>query len=108
MHPTDDDRMQTLSFSRFCYVAALMLWPAGIVPATAQDVYRQTVVVTAATTPLELANTARAVTVISREEIAALPVSSVADVLRLVASVDVRARGVRGIQSDFAIRIACM
>src|SRR5688572_18321283 len=96
--------MQTLSFSCFCCVAALMLWPAGIVPATAQDVYRQTVVVTAATTPLELANTARAVTVISREEIAALPVSSVADVLRLVASVDVRARGVRGIQSDFAIR----
>jgi outer membrane cobalamin receptor len=104
VHPTDDDRMQTLSFSRFCCVAVLMLWPAGTMLATAQDVYRQTVVVTAATTPLELADSARAVTVISRQEIAALPVSSVADVLRLVASVDVRARGVRGIQSDFAIR----
>ena len=96
--------MQTLSFSRFCYVTVLMLWPFGVMPATAQDAYRQTVVVTAATTPLELADSARALTVISREEISALPVSSVADVLRLVASVDVRARGVRGTQSDFAIR----
>jgi len=43
-------------------------------------------------------------TVITREEIEALPVQSVADVLRLAASVDVRARGEHGIQSDFAVR----
>ena len=46
----------------------------------------------------------RTLPVISREQIAAMPVYSVADVLRLVASVDVRARGERGVQSDFALR----
>jgi iron complex outermembrane receptor protein len=42
--------------------------------------------------------------VITREAIAALPVAAVADVLRLLSSVDVRARGERGVQSDFAVR----
>jgi iron complex outermembrane receptor protein len=46
----------------------------------------------------------RTLTVITREQIDALPAHSIADVLRLVASVDVRARGVRGVQTDFAIR----
>ena len=74
------------------------------IPAAAQDPYRQTVVVTGAATPVELGSVTRMLAVVSREEIAALPVYSVADVLRLVASVDVRARGPRGVQSDFAVR----
>jgi iron complex outermembrane receptor protein len=72
-------------------------------PAAAQD-YRDTVVVTAATVPVDLGSVTRAVTVITREQIAALPVQSVADVLRLAASVDVRARGDHGVQTDFSIR----
>jgi outer membrane cobalamin receptor len=43
-------------------------------------------------------------TVIRREQIDVLPAHSIADVLRLVGSVDVRARGVRGVQTDFAVR----
>ena len=66
--------------------------------------YDQTIVVTAAATPIELGSSTRLVTVITREEIEALPARSVADVLRLAASVDVRARGEHGVQSDFAIR----
>ncbi|MGH9241764.1 MAG: TonB-dependent receptor, partial [Vicinamibacterales bacterium] len=66
--------------------------------------YRQTVVVTAATTPVEMGTVTRTLTVITREQIEALPAHSVADILRLAASVDVRARGVRGMQTDFAIR----
>src|SRR5688572_23430072 len=66
--------------------------------------YRQTVVVTAATTPVELGTVTRTLTVITREQIDVVPAHSVADVLRLVSSVDVRARGVRGVQSDFAVR----
>ena len=62
-------------------------------PAFAQDSFRQTVVVTAAATPVELGTVTRTLTVITREQIDALPVQSIADVLRLVASVDVRARG---------------
>ena len=80
---------------------------AGVAsPATAQTLppYRQMVVVTAATTPVEMGTVTRTLTVITREQIEALPVHSIADVLRLAASVDVRARGVRGVQTDFAVR----
>ena len=72
--------------------------------AEAQEPFHQTVVVTAAATPVELGSVTRAMTVITRETLAALPAASVADVLRLAASIDVRARGVRGVQTDFAVR----
>src|SRR5688500_4077534 len=60
-----------------------------------QGPFRQDVVVTAATTPVELGTVTRTLTVITRDEIARLPVHSIADVLRLSSSVDVRARGER-------------
>ena len=85
----------------------LMWWAAAIlaaVPAAGQGPFRQDVVVTAAASPVELGSITRTLTVITREQISALAVHSVADVLRLVASVDVRARGERGSQTDFAIR----
>jgi outer membrane cobalamin receptor len=72
--------------------------------ARAQDRFHQTVVVTGTTQPIELGEATRTLTVITREQIEALPVQSVADILRLASSVDVRARGVRGMQTDFAIR----
>jgi iron complex outermembrane receptor protein len=73
-------------------------------PAPSTGTFRQTVVVTAAARPVELGSVTRLMTVITREQIARLPVQSVADVLRLASSIDVRMRGVRGVQSDFAIR----
>ena len=76
----------------------------GSAASAAQDPYRQTVVVTAATVPVELGSVTRTVTVITRDQIEQLPVHTVADVLRLAASIDVRARGVRGVQTDFAVR----
>src|SRR5687768_18535775 len=87
--------------------AALTLVLAAAAPLAAQTSvppYRQTVVVTAATTPVELGSVTRTLTVITREQIEALPAHSIADVMRLAASVDVRARGVRGMQTDFAVR----
>jgi outer membrane cobalamin receptor len=72
--------------------------------ASAQDQFRQTVVVTASATPVELGSATRALTIVTREQIAALPSRSVSDLLRLVASVDVRSRGERGMQTDFSIR----
>ena len=51
---------------------------------SAQDPYRQTVVVTAAATPATLETTARPLRIIGREELAALPVASVAGALRVV------------------------
>ena len=84
--------------------AAVAAACAFAAPASAQDIFRQTVVVTAAATPVELGSVTRTLTVITRDQIAALPASSVADVLRLASSVDVRARGERGVQTDFAVR----
>jgi iron complex outermembrane receptor protein len=81
----------------------LILLCLASTPVHAQD-FRQTVVVTAAARPVELGSVTRTLTVITREEIAALPVNSIAEVLRLAASVDVRARGVRGAQTDFSLR----
>src|SRR4051812_38053255 len=88
--------------SRTAVCTALLLVAAS--GAAAQDTYRQTVVVTASATPAELGTVTRSVTVITREEIEALPLSSVADVLRLASSIDVRARGERGVQTDFSVR----
>lgn len=82
-------------------LAALVL---SVQPAFAQGPFRQDIVVTAAATPVELGTVTRTLTVITREQIARLPVHSIADVLRLSAAVDVRARGERGVQTDFAVR----
>jgi iron complex outermembrane receptor protein len=86
---------------RILHVGVLVV--ATVAPAAAQG-FRQDIVVTAAATPVELGTVTRTLTVITREQIERLPVNSVADVLRLTGSVDVRARGERGMQTDFAIR----
>jgi iron complex outermembrane receptor protein len=83
---------------------AVVLFAWAAAPALAQGPYRQDVVVTAAATPVELGTVTRTLTVITRDEIARLPVQSLADVLRVSGLVDVRARGERGVQTDFAIR----
>lgn len=87
---------------RIAVCTALVLFAR--VAAGAQDTYRQTVVVTAAATPAELGTVTRTMTVITREQIEALPLPSIADVLRLASSIDVRARGERGVQTDFSVR----
>ncbi len=84
--------------------AVLMVPAWGFSQSTPSQSYRETVVVTAAATPVQLASVTRTLTVITREQLAALPIHTVADALRLAASVDVRARGERGVQSDFAVR----
>ncbi len=85
-------------------IAASVMAAAAAAPVRAQDSYRQTVVVTAAATPVELGSVTRTMTIITRDQIEALPAHTVADVLRLASSVDVRARGVMGVQTDFAVR----
>jgi outer membrane cobalamin receptor len=85
-------------------VAAALVLGLAVAPARGQTPYRQTVVVTAATQPVELGSITRTMTIITRDQIDALPAHTVADVLRLASSVDVRARGIMGVQTDFAIR----
>jgi outer membrane cobalamin receptor len=90
-------------FSRSIALVAVVLL-LGTVSARAQSPYRQTVVVTAAATPVELGSITRTMTIITRDQIETLPAHTIADVLRQASSVDVRARGIMGVQTDFAIR----
>ena len=85
-----------------CGVIGLIL--ACALRAAAQQPIQETVVVTATVSPESLGSIGRALVLITREDFDRLPVSSVPDLLRLVSSVDVRARGPRGVQSDFSIR----
>ncbi len=63
----------------------------------------QTVEVTASKLPLPMEQTARIVSVITREEIEKCAANSVNDVLKYAAAVDVRQRGAFGIQTDINI-----
>ena len=60
--------------------------------------------VTGSRAPLTRAQAARMVTVLERVDIQAAPVQSVNDLLKYVASVDVRQRGPIGAQTDISIR----
>ena len=66
--------------------------------------YRETVVVTGTAAPIAVEDLSRTVRVITREDIERLPARSIDDLLRLIASVDVRSRGPHGVQADFAVR----
>lgn len=63
----------------------------------------RTAEVTGTRTPLAAEKAARMVTVVTRETISHLAVQSITDLLKQVASVDVRQRGGFGIQSDISI-----
>lgn len=92
-------------------LALLLTVSAGIlqtaqppVPAQAPPPVTERVVVTATASPsLELA-LGRTITVLTREDIERFAGGSLADALRLVPGVDVRARGERGVQADFMLR----
>ncbi|MGD2029068.1 MAG: TonB-dependent receptor [Desulfobacterales bacterium] len=62
------------------------------------------IVVTGSRIPYHLSDSACSVSVISREEIALLPVDNISDILEHVNGVDVRQRGARGVQADVGIR----
>ena len=74
------------------------------IPARAQTPWREAVTVTASAEPLTFDGQSRVVYVVTREQIARLPVTSVGDALALLAPVDVRTRGAGGMQADFSIR----
>jgi outer membrane cobalamin receptor len=73
-------------------------------PPTRSSDVRETVVVTGSVSPDALGSLGRTLVILTREDLARLPVSTPIDALRLVPSVEVRERGPRGVQADFAIR----
>lgn len=60
--------------------------------------------VSAQRTPVAFSQVARIVSVISRDEIEAAPVQSIQELLEYALSVDVRQRGVHGVQADISVR----
>jgi outer membrane cobalamin receptor len=95
-----------------CACSTLLGSVLAIMPAAAQPSpspssatqAQETVVVTATVAPAPIGNLGRTVDVITREEIDALPVTTAIDALRLLSSVEVRARGPFGVQADFSLR----
>ena len=92
--------------SRTLGAAALALAVPHAAAAAPQDPssWRETVTVTAEASPLTFDAQSRVLYVITREQIARLPVRSVGDALALLAPVDVRTRGVDGMQADYSVR----
>ncbi|MCK5794627.1 MAG: TonB-dependent receptor plug domain-containing protein, partial [Anaerolineales bacterium] len=72
--------------------------------AYAQSELNEVVVVSADQTPVAFESLSRTVSVLTREQIEQIPASSINDLLRYVASVEVKSRSPFGIQSDISIR----
>ena len=70
----------------------------------AKKIQLEGVVVTAQRTPAVASQVARVVRVISKEEIANLPVQSIDGLLEYALNVDVRQRGGNGVQADISVR----
>ena len=74
-------------------------------PQSQEKLYElEEVEVTSSRAPLTLGQSARMVTVLDREAIAAAPAQSVNDLLKIAAGVDVRQRGPIGAQTDISVR----
>lgn len=82
---------------------AAVAWAVAPRSAAAETLEAEPIEVTAARDPLAVADSPR-LTVLRREEIARLPVSSVEEAIALVAGADVRQRGPDGVQADVSIR----
>src|SRR5262245_18478567 len=84
-------------------VAVLTCLLGHAASSSAQPQLHESVIVTGSAEPIPFETVGRAVWVLTRADIAKLPVQSIEDLLRFTSSVDVRARGPR-VQADFAIR----
>lgn len=92
---------------RHTVVAALIglyAVPAGAQAPTTPSGVQETVVVTGSVSPDALGSLGRTIVLLTREDLARLPLSTPIDAFRLVPSLEVRERGPRGVQADFAIR----
>ena len=83
---------------------AIPLLLVAVVGDAQQQRFEDTLVVTGSAEPVRLLELGRSLDVVTRDRIAALPVSTLADALRLAGGLDVSARGDGGVQTDFSLR----
>lgn len=94
--------MNTSAISLFGLVMALVSVPAA--NAGNDQAVLDPIVVTASPVGTVLSDSLQSVHVISRVDIEAMPAATLADLLVMVAGVDVRRRGAAGVQADVGIR----
>lgn len=100
--------MYTLRF----FMTSLLLAAVSLFQAKAQDIIPEadsvytleSVSVTGSRVPITLNQSARMVTVLDSVALATMPASSINDILKFAVGVDVRQRGVMGMQTDISIR----
>lgn len=89
----------------FSIAALALIAQAAIGQSDSTEVYRlEAVSVSGSRVPLQLGQSARMVTVLDSVAIASLPARTVNDVLKYAVGVDVRQRGVEGMQTDISMR----
>ena len=94
------------------YLISLLLAAVPVLEASAQDhiseadsVYTlESISVTGSRVPVSLNQSARMVTVLDSVAISSIPANSINDLLKFAVGVDVRQRGVMGMQTDISIR----
>jgi iron complex outermembrane receptor protein len=85
-------------------VVSCLLWMADVALAGQTPTVQEQVVVTGSVAPATAGAVGRTVTVLTADDLRGLPIRSVADALRLVPGLWVRARGPYGSQTDFSMR----
>ncbi|MFA8341360.1 MAG: TonB-dependent receptor plug domain-containing protein [Rhodothermaceae bacterium] len=97
--------MKTGSIKKMIVITiSVFIFISNLVMAQTMKHKLENVVVTAGKTPVSFSDLTRTVQVISAKEIKAIPANSVPELLKFAASVDVRQRGVEGVQADVSIR----
>lgn len=94
---------------KYINIHLFLLFPFFLIPGSlfAQEMaeYKlNEIIISASRTPVEFSSLSRSVILISPREIQSAPVNSVQDLLKYAPGVDLRTRGVEGVQSDIGIR----
>ena len=89
---------------RIFFIIILFLFEYAAVTAQIKNYELNEVVITASKSPITISDLTRDVIVINTYEINSSPVNSVQDLLQYTGGVDLRQRGINGVQSDVSIR----
>lgn len=88
----------------FFWFIIILLLNTSLIFSQSKEYKLNEVIVTASRVPSTFSNLNRNVVVITSEEINETPVNSVQDLLQYVSGVDLKSRGINGVQSDITIR----
>lgn len=84
-------------------IAVLFSFNSELISQENSDLKKEVIVI-GTLIPTEFSKTTRHITILTREEIEHLPVSSVSELMKYIPGIDMRERGPSGIQGDLSIR----